>query len=94
MQGVNQGPKNKTMVVGTALLNLAEYASAADEQKEFELNIPLTLSGSAAEPRPLLSVCASRYEFLSLIMLDCKSFFSLYDAIVLPYFLSGVSKSC
>jgi hypothetical protein len=53
-----QGPKNKVPVVGTASLNLAEYASAAD-QKEFELNIPLTLSGSATEPSPSLCVCAS-----------------------------------
>lgn len=60
IQGLNrgQGPKNKVPVVGTASLNLAEYASAAD-QKEFELNIPLTLSGNATEPSPSLCVCAS-----------------------------------
>ncbi|XP_022748143.1 uncharacterized protein LOC111297788, partial [Durio zibethinus] len=49
LNGLNQGPKNKFPVVGTASLNLAEYASAA-EQKEFELNVPLTLSTGAADP--------------------------------------------
>lgn len=57
MQGLNQGPKNKFPVFGTASLNLAEYASAA-EQKEFELNVPLTLSTGAAEPCPQLFVRA------------------------------------
>ncbi|XP_062166231.1 uncharacterized protein LOC133872668 [Alnus glutinosa] len=56
-----QGPKNKVPVVGTASLNLAEYASAAD-QKEFELNIPLTLSGSATEPSPSLCISLSLLE--------------------------------
>ena len=61
-----QGPKNKAPVVGTASLNLAEYASAAD-QKECELKIPLTLSGgAAAEPTPLLCVCAFPSLFNSL----------------------------
>ena len=57
MQGLNQGPKSKFPVVGTASLNLAEYASVA-EQKEFELNVPLALSTGAAEPGPQLCVCA------------------------------------
>ncbi|OMO69192.1 hypothetical protein CCACVL1_19615 [Corchorus capsularis] len=55
LNGLNQGAKNKVPVVGTASLNLAEYASAA-EQKEFELNIPLTLSTGAAEPGPQLLI--------------------------------------
>ncbi|KAF6169985.1 hypothetical protein GIB67_034377 [Kingdonia uniflora] len=52
----NQGPKNKVPVVGTALLNLAEVASAA-QQKELEVNMPLTLPGAGAEHRP--SLCLS-----------------------------------
>ncbi|KAL4606694.1 hypothetical protein ACB092_09G122400 [Castanea dentata] len=62
--GLNQGqgPKNKAPVVGTASLNLAEYASAAD-QKECELEIPLTLSGGAgAEPTPSLCISISLLE--------------------------------
>ncbi|KAG6638196.1 hypothetical protein I3843_10G019300 [Carya illinoinensis] len=61
--GLNQlqGPKNKVPVVGTASLNLAEYASAADH-KEFELNLPLALSGNAAEPSPSLSISLSLLE--------------------------------
>ncbi|KAK3227047.1 hypothetical protein Dsin_006909 [Dipteronia sinensis] len=59
--GLNQGPKNKVPVVGTASLNLAEFASSA-EQKEFELNIPLTLSNGSAEPRPSLCISLSLLE--------------------------------
>ncbi|KAK0584817.1 hypothetical protein LWI29_019172 [Acer saccharum] len=59
--GLNQGPKNKVPVVGTASLNLAEFASSA-EQKEFELNIPLTLSNGSAELRPSLCISLSLLE--------------------------------
>lgn len=62
--GLNQGqgPKNKVPVVGTASLNLAEYASAADK-KEFELNIPLILPGAAAaEAFPSLCISLSLLE--------------------------------
>ncbi|CAK9152971.1 unnamed protein product [Ilex paraguariensis] len=55
LNGLNPGPKNKVPVVGTALLNLAEFTSAAAE-KEFELNIPLAVSGNAAEPCPSLCI--------------------------------------
>ncbi|KAF2289596.1 hypothetical protein GH714_037381 [Hevea brasiliensis] len=53
--GTNRGPKNKVPAVGTALLNLAEYASTA-EQKELELSLPLLLPAGAAEPWPMLCV--------------------------------------
>lgn len=56
-----QGPKNKVLIVGTASLNLAEYASAAD-QKEFEINVPLTLSGGATEAYPSLRILLSLVE--------------------------------
>ncbi|KAL5806388.1 hypothetical protein ACOSQ4_029121 [Xanthoceras sorbifolium] len=59
--GLNQGPKGKVPVLGTASLNLAEFASSA-EQKEFELNIPLTLSNGAAEPHPLLCISLNLLE--------------------------------
>lgn len=61
LSGSHQGPKNKVPVVGTASLNIAEFASAAEE-KEFELNIPLTLPGGAAEPHPLLCISLSLLE--------------------------------
>ncbi|KAK9016438.1 hypothetical protein V6N11_078938 [Hibiscus sabdariffa] len=62
LNGLNQGPKNKfPVIVGTASLNLAEYASSA-EQKEFELNIPLTVSAGAAEPGPQLYISLSLLE--------------------------------
>ncbi|KAK3228547.1 hypothetical protein Dsin_000428 [Dipteronia sinensis] len=41
--GSNQEPKNKVPVVGTASLNLAEYADLATE-KELEIQVPLTVS--------------------------------------------------
>ncbi|XP_052200184.1 uncharacterized protein LOC127806741 [Diospyros lotus] len=58
--GLNQGPKIKVPVVGTASLNLAEFASKAEE-KDFELNIPL-ISCSAAEPHPSLCLSLSLLE--------------------------------
>lgn len=58
LQGMNQRPKSKVPVVGTALLNLAEFASVAD-QKDFDLNIPLTVPGGSAESSPSLCVCFS-----------------------------------
>ena len=54
IQGLNL-PKNKVRTVGTASLNLAEFASKA-EGKELEISIPLTVSGNATEPRPSLFV--------------------------------------
>ncbi|KAE8733980.1 pentatricopeptide repeat-containing family protein [Hibiscus syriacus] len=62
LNGLNQGPKNKfPVIVGTASLNLAEYASYA-EQKEFELNIPVMVSAGAAEPGPLLYISLNLLE--------------------------------
>lgn len=55
IQGLNQRLKNKVPNIGTASLNLADFASKA-EGKEFELSIPLTVSGTAAEPHPSLTV--------------------------------------
>ncbi|CAN8259699.1 unnamed protein product [Cochlearia groenlandica] len=60
--GMKQGQKSKASVVGTACLNLAEYARVTD-RKEFELDIPLMLSACvASEPHPLLSVSLSLLE--------------------------------
>lgn len=57
IQGLNQGPKNKVPIVGTALVNIAEYVSAA-EQKELELNIPLISCSGSAEACATLCVCS------------------------------------
>lgn len=59
--GGNQGQKNKVPVVGTATVNLAEFASTA-EQKEVELRLPLVVSAGVAEPQPLLCVSLSLLE--------------------------------
>lgn len=55
IQGSNLGPKNKVPTIGTVTLNLAEYVYAA-EGEEFELSMPLIVSGTAAEPYPSLRV--------------------------------------
>lgn len=55
LQGLNQRPKNKVPAIGTALLNIAEFASSTD-QNDFDLNIPLTLTGGSGELSPLLCV--------------------------------------
>ncbi|XP_045808256.1 uncharacterized protein LOC123902538 isoform X2 [Trifolium pratense] len=60
--GLNQRPKTKIPVVGTASLNLAEFASVID-QKDFDLSIPLTLpGGSSVEPSLSLTISMSLVE--------------------------------
>ncbi|KAL0316016.1 UNVERIFIED_CONTAM: hypothetical protein Sradi_5479800 [Sesamum radiatum] len=55
LHGMNQGAKNKISIVGSAALNLAEYASKTEEQVT-EVKIPLTLSSTAVERHPVLCV--------------------------------------
>ncbi|KAK7337335.1 hypothetical protein VNO77_17901 [Canavalia gladiata] len=59
--GMNQRPKSKVPPIGTALLNIAEFASPADK-KDFDLNIPLMLPGCSAEQSPLLCISISLVE--------------------------------
>ncbi|KAK6147357.1 hypothetical protein DH2020_018269 [Rehmannia glutinosa] len=54
LHGLNQGAKNKIPIVGSAALNLAEYASKNEDQV-IEVKIPLIVSGSV-ESRPLLCI--------------------------------------
>ncbi|KAL0308242.1 UNVERIFIED_CONTAM: hypothetical protein Sradi_5766500 [Sesamum radiatum] len=58
---VNQGAKNKISVVGSAALNLAEYASKTDEQV-IEIKIPVMLSAIAVERHPSLCISLSLLE--------------------------------
>jgi len=55
VQGLNQGPRSKVLLVGTATLNLSEYASTAKE-KEAEIAVPLTVHNGTVEGTPLLHV--------------------------------------
>lgn len=55
IQGQNLQPKNRVSTIGTASLNLAEFASKA-EGIELDISVPLTVSGNADEPRPSLYV--------------------------------------
>lgn len=50
--------KNKSTVIGSAALNLAEYASKTDEQV-IEVKIPLTVSNIVHDHLPALSVSVS-----------------------------------
>ncbi|KAK7396783.1 hypothetical protein VNO78_17941 [Psophocarpus tetragonolobus] len=58
---LNQRTKSKVPAIGTALLNIAEFASSSD-QKDFDLNIPLTLTGGSVELSPSLSISISLME--------------------------------
>ncbi|CAL9764849.1 unnamed protein product [Musa acuminata subsp. burmannicoides] len=65
LNGLNQGPKNKESVLGTALLNLAEFVVPAAEDK-IEINLPLILSGVASNHhRPSIHVALSLLELRS-----------------------------
>lgn len=55
--------KNKFSVIGTASLNLAEFASVA-EGKDLEINVPLSLLGAQAEHNPSLYVSAFSFSVL------------------------------
>nr|GEY10361.1 hypothetical protein [Tanacetum cinerariifolium] len=61
LNGLSPGPKNKVPVIGTASLNLAEFASAAEE-KELDLAIPVSISNGATEPHPSLHIQLSLTE--------------------------------
>ncbi|KAI7736766.1 hypothetical protein M8C21_012641 [Ambrosia artemisiifolia] len=61
LNGSSPGPKNKIPILGTASLNLAEFASAAEE-KDHDLTIPLTISCGATEPSPSLHILLSLME--------------------------------
>ncbi|KAK3035277.1 hypothetical protein RJ639_034800 [Escallonia herrerae] len=54
-KGLNKGRKDKVPVIGTASLNLAEFASAAE--KDNEINIPLAMPNDSIECSP--SLCLS-----------------------------------
>ncbi|KAI3748315.1 hypothetical protein L6452_11309 [Arctium lappa] len=62
LNGLNPGPKNKVPVIGTASLNLADFASSAPEEKDLELIIPLTIACGPTEPRPSLHIQLSLME--------------------------------
>jgi len=53
-QDINKGPKNKPSILGTASLNLADYALTAGET--IEIILPLSVPGGAPEPAPSLHV--------------------------------------
>ncbi|WOG98249.1 hypothetical protein DCAR_0417590 [Daucus carota subsp. sativus] len=61
LNGSNLGPKNKVLTIGTAILNLAEFAYAADGEA-CELSIPVVVSGTAVEPRPSLCISLTLVE--------------------------------
>ncbi|CAL5194343.1 unnamed protein product [Lathyrus oleraceus] len=59
--GLNEKRKKKRVVVGTALLNIAEFANSTDENG-FDLNIPLTIAGGSAQHSPSLCISISLME--------------------------------
>lgn len=61
LHGSKPSQKNKVPVLATASLNVAEYASMT-EQKEFDLSLPLTVSGDVADLCPSLHLSLSFVE--------------------------------
>ncbi|KAG9445258.1 hypothetical protein H6P81_016598 [Aristolochia fimbriata] len=58
---MNSGLKNKVQAIGTALLNVAEFA-VSTEEKELEIDIPVSLAGVTSEPLPTLHLALSFLE--------------------------------
>jgi hypothetical protein len=52
---LNEKPKKKGIAIGTALLNIAEFANSSD-QIGIDLNIPFTIPGISAHHCPSLNV--------------------------------------
>ncbi|KAF5729385.1 hypothetical protein HS088_TW21G01550 [Tripterygium wilfordii] len=64
LHSLNQGARYKDLIVGTASLNLAEFALTA-AVKELDIKVPLTVTGSTVESSP--SLC------LSLVLFESKT---------------------
>nr|AGT16531.1 hypothetical protein SHCRBa_224_D04_R_20 [Saccharum hybrid cultivar R570] len=71
---INKGPKNKPSILGTASLNLADYALTAGET--IEIILPLSVPGGAPEPAPSLH--------LTLSMVELRAFQEASDASQRP----------
>lgn len=63
LHGLSQGAKNKISIIGSASLNLAEYASKTEDY--VEVKIPLTVSGVGVECRPMLCISFSLLELIA-----------------------------
>ncbi|ERM93669.1 uncharacterized protein LOC18421620 [Amborella trichopoda] len=61
LNGLNQGPKTKTSVIGTASMNLADYASPV-EGSEIEIKLPFSSPGVSIESSPFLFCTLSLLE--------------------------------
>lgn len=83
---MNQGAKNKVAILGSAVLNLAEFASKIEEQ-EIELKIPLAVSGNAAGTSPLLHVSTILRIYYMALTCDEEYAFNLFLSTLMIYFL-------
>ncbi|KAG5239506.1 Origin recognition complex [Salix suchowensis] len=63
--GFKQGPRNKALLVGTATLNLAEYASIAKE-REAKIDVPLTVHNGTVEAAPSLHLSIKLMELITI----------------------------
>ena len=80
LQESNKMSKRK-LVLGTASLNLADYASAAEE--EIEIILPLSVPSSATDLAPSLHVC-----LLSNMWLHVLGYQDLFWFVILDRYLS------
>lgn len=55
LHDLKQRPRNKVLVVGTATINIAEFASISKEE-ELEINLPLLVPGGSTEGSPTLAI--------------------------------------
>ncbi|KAG6630792.1 hypothetical protein I3843_13G036800 [Carya illinoinensis] len=63
LNGMKEGSRNKIPVVGTASLNLAEHAFAAD-RREIQINVSVKVPGCATETSPSLCLSISLLEWI------------------------------
>lgn len=77
-QAENKGVRNRVSVFGTASLNLAEYALAESDGKEFGLNIPVNVATGVSETIPSLSVCTTAYVCVRLFYSSTGFLMSLF----------------
>ncbi|RYR58510.1 hypothetical protein Ahy_A05g024310 [Arachis hypogaea] len=88
--GLNQEPKSKVYVLETALLNIAEFVSRAD-QKDFNLSIPLTILG-LKEIKKGKSLGKGGNEFWKKLPSACEVYSMPFEKKKVPFHIGSHQK--